>query len=157
MIAGAFMVYASPRHRTPALRCDHGLRQRPASVVKAFQAERYKALLGKSGATGNPRIESAASGYKFFLFHECEKGVKCGSLQLQLSFADDGKNTPALANKWNNAKRFLQMSVDNDKSLAVAMDVAMIGGLNQKNFVDVLDWWSTMLDELNKFFKEESS
>ncbi|HEX7820260.1 MAG TPA: YbjN domain-containing protein [Sphingobium sp.] len=83
--------------------------------------------------------------------------MKCGSLQLQLFFADDGKNTPALANKWNNAKRFLQMSVDNDKSLAVAMDVAMIGGLNQKNFVDVLDWWATMLDELNKFFKEESS
>ncbi|HEX7853572.1 MAG TPA: YbjN domain-containing protein [Sphingobium sp.] len=128
----------------------------PQSVVKGLQAAGYQAKLGKSEATGNPKIESAASGYKFSVFfYECEKAIKCGSLQFQVSFVDDGKNTLELANKWNNAKRFLQMSVDDDKSLDASMDVATIGGLNQKNFADVLDWWATMLGELNTFFKEE--
>jgi len=130
----------------------------PQSVVKALQAAGYKAQLGKSDATGNPRIESAASGYNFAIyFYECEKAVKCGSLQFQISFADDGTNTPELANRWNTKKRFLQMSVDDDKSLAVSMDVSTIGGLNIKNFADVIDWWSVMLGELNKFFKEQGA
>ncbi|MFT3966526.1 MAG: YbjN domain-containing protein [Sphingobium sp.] len=130
----------------------------PQSVVEALQGAGYQAQLGKSGTTGNPRIESGASGYKFSIFfYECEKNAKCGSLQFQLSFADDGTNTPELANKWNNSKRFLQMSVDDDKSLSVSLDVATIGGLNRKNFADVLDWWTTMLGELNGFFKEQGS
>jgi hypothetical protein len=128
----------------------------PPSIVKALQAAGYQASLGKSEKTGNPKIDSAASGYKFTVFfYECEKAVKCGSIQFQVSFADDGTNTAVLANKWNSTKRFLQMSVDDDKALAASMDVATIGGLNQKNFADVLDWWSTMLGELNKFFKAQ--
>ena len=115
-------------------------------------------MLGKSDTTGNPRIESAASGYNFNIyFYECEKTQKCGSLQFLISFADDGTNTPDLANKWNTKKRFLQMSVDDDKSLAVSMDVSTLGGLNQKNFADVIDWWSVMLGELAKFFKEQGA
>ena len=128
----------------------------PSSIVKALQAAGYQAALGKSEKTGNPKIDSAASGYKFTIyFYECEQNVKCGSLQFLISFADDGANTPELANKWNKAKRFIQMSVDDDKSLGASMDVATIGGLNQKNFADVLDWWATMLGELNKFFKAQ--
>ena len=128
----------------------------PSSIVKALQAAGYQAALGKSEKTGNPKISSAASGYKFTIyFYECEQNVKCGSLQFLVSFADDGTNTPELANKWNTSKRFIQMSVDDDKSLAASMDVGTIGGLNQKNFADVLDWWSTMLGELNKFFKAQ--
>ena len=38
-----------------------------------------------------------------------------------------------------------------------AMDVSTIGGLNLKNFADVIDWWSVMLGELNKFFKEQGA
>jgi len=82
---------------------------------------------------------------------------KLADISQQISFADDGTNTPELANKWNTKKRFLQMSVDDDKSLAVSMDVSTIGGLNIKNFADVIDWWSVMLGELNKFFKEQGA
>ncbi len=60
----------------------------------------------------------------------------------------------ALANKWNLNKRFLQMSVGDDKTLYAAYDVTTVGGLNKANFGDVVDWWATMLGELSKFFKE---
>lgn len=159
LFAGCAMV-AAPAFASDPDPCGAGLvcASDPKSVVKALQAEGYKAQLGKSDSTGNPRIDSSASGYKFIVFfYECEKGLKCGSLQFQVSFADDGTNTPELANKWNNTKRFLQMSVDDDKSLSASMDVATVGGLNPKNFADVLDWWSTMLGELNKFFKEQEA
>lgn len=54
----------------------------PQSVVQALQAEGYKAALGKSSQTGNPKIESAASGYNYTIyFYECEQGRQCGSLQ----------------------------------------------------------------------------
>lgn len=128
----------------------------PQSIVDALQTAGYRARLTKSETTGNPRIESAASGYNFNIyFYECDRGQKCGSIQFYISFVDDGTNTPELANKWNSTKRFLQMSVANDKSLSVSMDISTIGGLNAKNFADVIDWWSLMLGELNKFFKEQ--
>src|SRR3546814_19453706 len=40
----------------------------PQTVVKALQAAGYKALLSKSKQTGNPKIESAASGYAYSIF-----------------------------------------------------------------------------------------
>ncbi|WP_176595769.1 MULTISPECIES: YbjN domain-containing protein [Sphingobium] len=127
----------------------------PQSVVQALQAEGYKAALGKSSQTGNPKIESAASGYNYTIyFYECEQGRQCGSLQFQVSFEDDGGNTPELANKWNKDKRFAQMSVWDDRSLALAYDVTTVGGLNRKNFADVVDWWAVMLGEAGKFFKD---
>jgi len=127
----------------------------PQTVVQALQAEGYKAALSKSKTTGNPMIESAASGYNFTIFfYECEQNKNCGSLQFQLSFEDDGGNTPELANKWNKDKRFAQMSVWDDHSLALAYDVTTVGGLNQKNFADVIDWWAVMLGEAAKFFKD---
>lgn len=71
-----------------------------------------------------------------------------------MSFEDDGGNTPELANKWNKDKRFAQMSVWDDRSLALAYDVTTVGGLNRKNFADVVDWWAVMLGEAGKFFKD---
>lgn len=128
---------------------------KPQSIVEALQSAGYKAVLSKSESTGNPKIESAASGYNYSIFfYECEEHARCGSLQFQINFEDDGGNTPELANKWNKDKRFAQMSVWDDKSLAVAYDVSTVGGLNQKNFADVIDWWAVMLGEASKFFKE---
>jgi hypothetical protein len=160
ILLGCAALWAMPALAADPDPCGAGMvcASSPASIVAALQKAGYQAQLGKSTQTGNPKIESSASGYKFTIFfYECEKNVKCGSLQFQVSFNDDGTNTPELANKWNSSKRFIQMSVADDKSLDASMDVATIGGLNQKNFADVLDWWSTMLGELNKFFKAQGS
>lgn len=153
----AALLGATPAFATDPDPCGKGMvcASDPESVVAGLQAAGYKALLGKNEGTGNPRIESAAAGYNFrIFFYGCDGGVKCSSLQFLVSFADDGTNTPELANLWNKQKRFLQMSVDDDKSLGVAMDVTTVGGLNQKNFADAVDWWSLMLGELRKFFDD---
>ncbi len=130
----------------------------PQSVVSAIQAAGYKAVLKNSKTTGNPMIDSAAAGYNYSIFfYECEEKKDCASLQFSISFADDGANTPELANLWNKTKRFSQMAVDDDKSLSFSYDVTTLGGLNQKNFADVVDWWATMLGELGRFFKDQEA
>ncbi|MBO9575478.1 MAG: YbjN domain-containing protein [Sphingobium sp.] len=127
----------------------------PQTVIDALQAAGYKAVLTKSENSGNPMIESAASGYKFnIFFYECEEKKSCGSLQFNIGFTKEDDNTPELANLWNRKMRFIQMSAEEDKTLNVNYDVTTVGGLNQKNFADVIDWWAFMLGEMNKFFKE---
>lgn len=128
----------------------------PQGVVASLQAQGYKAVLGKSDATGNPKITSAASGYDFTIFfYGCEAGKDCSSLGFSVSFEDDGGNSMALANEWNKDKRFSAMSYDDDdKSLGLTYDVTTLGGLNQVNFADVVDWWQTMLGQARTFFNE---
>lgn len=126
----------------------------PQGVVTSLQAQGYKAVLGKSENTGNPKISSAASGYDYTIFfYGCEKGANCTSLGFSITFADDGTNSAELANEWNSDKRFSAMSFDkSDKSLMMTYDVSTIGGLNQVNFADVVDWWQTMLGQARTFF-----
>jgi hypothetical protein len=127
----------------------------PQTVVSALQTAGYKAQLGTDGE-GDPKIDSSASGYNFTVyFYNCKDHKACSSLRFLVSFENDGTNTPELANKWNKAKRFSQMSVEDDGSLDFAYDVTTTGGLNQTNFADVIDWWQTMLAEARKFFGEQ--
>ena len=126
---------------------------KPQTVVDALHQAGYKAKLGKD-KVGDPMVESAAGGYDFTLFfYECEHGRDCASVQFLVSFKADSTNTPALANEWNQKQRFSQMSVDDDGSLDIRLDVNTFGGLNQKNFADTIDWWAARMGELSAFFK----
>ena len=126
----------------------------PAGIVSSLQAQGYKAGLGKSESTGNPKISSGAAGYDYTIFfYGCEKGAECTSLGFSITFADDGGNSVGLANEWNKDKRFSAMSYDeSDKTLMMTYDVTTIGGLNQVNFADTVDWWQTMLGQARTFF-----
>lgn len=126
----------------------------PQGVVASLQAQGFKAALGRSDSTGNPKITSAAAGYDFTIFfYGCEKGANCTSLGFSITFSDDGTNSEALANEWNKDKRFSAMSFDeSDKTLMMTYDVTTVGGLNQVNFADVVDWWQTMLGQARAFF-----
>ena len=138
-------------------RCGTGMvcANAPQTVVAALQAAGYKAALDKDKA-GDPMIESAASGYNFTIyFYECAENKDCASLQFLASFDPEDSNTAELANRWNRTKRFSQMSVEEDKTLNFRFDVSTMGGLNQKNFADQIDWWAVMLGELSKFFREQ--
>lgn len=127
----------------------------PETVVKAVQEAGFRAVLKKDNS-GDPMITSAASGYDFnIFFYGCEDGKNCSSLQFSTSFADDGKNTTELANLWNRQRRFSQMAIGEDGSLDLTYDVTTFGGLNERNFADVVDWWQTMLGALNAFFRQQ--
>lgn len=124
----------------------------PETVVAALTTAGYKAKLSKD-KTGDPTIESAASGYEFSVFfYGCTEGEDCTSLQLQAGWTADDKHTASYANKWNLVKRFGQMSIKEDKSLSLSYDVAAGGGINTANFADILEWWESVLGEASKFF-----
>lgn len=126
----------------------------PQTVVNAMQEAGYKAKLTASKSSGNPLINSAAAGYNFEVqFFNCTIMTACKSLAFLISFDDDGTNTPELANQWNDVNRFSTMSVSSDKSLVLAYDISTVGGLNSRNFEDLLDTWNSTLGEVSKFFK----
>ncbi len=105
---------------------------------------------------GDPMIESDEAAYHFDVyFYGCEQHQHCDSLRFQVDFKQGPENTAELANKWNTGKRFLQASISPDGRFVVAYDVATIGGLTERNFADVLDWWQSMLGELGEFFQAE--
>jgi Putative bacterial sensory transduction regulator len=127
----------------------------PKSVVQALQDEGFKAKL-ETGSDGDPKISSSASGYNFTVhFYGCEKGAQCDSLQFYLGFKSEDDNTPAYANAWNVKKRFITMSAEDDKSLNMRYDVTTAGGLTKRNFADVVDWWTVMLDDFDTFVAEQ--
>lgn len=125
----------------------------PQTVVAALSAAGYKAKLSKD-STGDPMVESAAAGYNFdVMFYGCKDGKDCTSLQFRSGWTAEAKFTPAYANAWNGKKRFAQMSVKDDKTMALSYDVTTAGGLTRDNFADVVDWWQVMLGESSKFFE----
>ncbi|MGH6780707.1 MAG: YbjN domain-containing protein [Sphingomonadaceae bacterium] len=133
----------------------------PQSVVDGLQNAGFKAKLDKD-STGDPMVTSAASGYNFTVFfYECEKAASCASVQLNASFEADDQHSAGYANDWNRKKRFIQASVNDKKEVELRYDVTTIGGINQRNFKDVIEWWSSMLGEYSNFVaarpKEEAA
>jgi Putative bacterial sensory transduction regulator len=123
----------------------------PMTVVAAMQAEGYRAKLTKD-KLGEPMIESKTNGYDFdVLFYDCEDGKACKAIQFSIIFKPEDDNTPEYANAWNVGKRFIKASATDKKSLELQYDLTTVGGLNQANFADALDWWATMLGEFAKF------
>ncbi len=150
-------LFATPAAAEDAAPCGPNMvcASAPSTVVAAMDKAKYKPKLSKDGE-GDPMIESGEAAYSFAVyFYGCKEHAKCDSLRFESTFEKAPENTAALANKWNMKKRFLQAYVRDDGIFAVAYDVATIGGLNQANFADVLDWWNSQLSELADFFKKE--
>ncbi|WHU03691.1 MULTISPECIES: YbjN domain-containing protein [unclassified Sphingomonas] len=127
----------------------------PQTVLAAMEKAGFKPKMS-ADRDGDPMIEGQGVFRFNVFFYGCDKQhVNCDSLRFEALFAKAPENTPAFANKWNAGKRFLQASVHADGQLGFAYDVAMVGGLNQRNFSDVLAWWTNQLEEVRDFFKAE--
>jgi hypothetical protein len=154
LIVAAALSAAAPAAAKDEVPCGKDLvcASAPATVGAGLMRAGYQGLIDKDKG-GDPMVESAASGYKFTVyFYGCEKNVACDSLQFYAGFKNDSGRDLAFVNKWNAGKRFSQMSLDKDGDIEFRYDVTTMGGLTQKNFGDVVDWWATMLGELGKFF-----
>ena len=129
----------------------------PQGVTEELRKLGFRAELTKH-ESGDPQIESGAAGYDFRLnFNECTENRQCRSLGFAVVFADDGKNTLELVNTWNKQKRFSQMAVNDNGSLAFTYDVTTVGGLTKANFADVVDWWQSMLGQLRGYFTQAAT
>ncbi|MCI4589912.1 YbjN domain-containing protein [Sphingobium sp. BYY-5] len=152
-ITASIPTYAAPKDET-GCGTDLVCAASPQTIASALQKAGYTAELTKDNL-GDPMINSAAAGYKFsILFYDCTEHVKCESLQFYASYDANEKITADYVNKWNNEKRFVSAIVNDEHELTLRYDVATIGGINQTNFKDILDWWSTLLGDYSNFSKE---
>ncbi len=136
---------------------DHICASDPQAVADELRKLGSRAELTKH-ESGDPQIVSAAAGYDFRMnFNDCTANKQCRSLGFVVVFTDDGKNTLDLANNWNRQKRFSQMAVNPNGSLAFSFDVTTVGGLTKANFADVVDWWQVMLGQVRTYFSEAAA
>jgi len=126
----------------------------PKSIIDAMQQAGYRAELTTDGV-GDPQIYSSASGYKYsVMFYDCTDHKACKSLQFQASFDVVAGVDGDYVNKWNEQKRFVRAALEDGDTFYLRYDLSTTGGLNQKNFADVLDWWELLLGDYSKFASE---
>jgi hypothetical protein len=132
------------------------LRQ-PRVVADALSEAGFKAEM-KTNAKGELYIESSANGSSFTIeFYNCTGLVDCSSYQFASWYKADPLFTPAFANEWNIAKRFLKIAVDKDGNLDEYMDFTASGKTTYANFADIVDWYQTMDATLAKFIDEHKN
>lgn len=152
-LAGVFAAAACPAQAKDADPCAPTMicASAPSTIVDALQKAGYKAKL-TTDDTGDPEVDSAASGYSFqILFYDCVEHKQCAAIQFYSSFKADPTYTEAFANKWNIDKRFLRAYVNAKKELIFDHDVTTIGGLSQRNFADLLDWMESSLSGVSEY------
>lgn len=124
--------------------------QSPSSVVEALQAGGYKAILAKD-STGDPRIESATAGAKFFLnFYGCSNNSNCTTVTLYSAWS---KKDVSLfqVNEWNKSKRFSRAYIDKDGDPALEFDIDLDdGGMSQSLFIDNIQFWELQVGNFKK-------
>ncbi len=125
----------------------------PELVQAAVQAAGYKATLEKND-DGSLYILSAANGSSFTIDLTDCKALKCSGLSFQSWYKPEPIFTAELTNRWNDTKKFLQVSVNQRGELREWLYVTTVGKLTKANFADVIDWYVSMDTELAKFLKE---
>ena len=63
--------------------------------------------------------------------------------------------TRRLANKFNEEKRFLRISVDDEGSTKCDYYMVYKGGLNTANFKETVEWINFVVNEWANFYNEE--
>ena len=123
---------------------------RPQSVVDALQSGGYKAILSKD-STGDPKIESASSGARFFLnFYGCKSNINCTTVTFYAGWSGV-KVTLDQINEWNKAKRFSRVYLDKDGDPVMEFDVDLDdGGMSQALFIDNVEFWEVSIGGFKK-------
>lgn len=118
----------------------------PESIVAALQDKGYQAKLGKDDG-GDPMIESATDGTKFFIFFfGCTNNRACATLQFYAGFKNNGKSNITTMNDWNKAKRFGRAYIDKDNDPVIDMDLDLDdGGMSRALFDDNVEFWAALI------------
>jgi len=127
------------------------------SVAALLQEAGYRAVI-KSNDDKKFYIESAANGGNFSVnFYGCKEDANCDSFEFHAWYKKQPQYTAALANDWNESKRFLKLSIDKDGDLNEYLYVSAVGKMTYANFVDYVEWFTFMDGELSKFLSERAA
>lgn len=124
----------------------------PASVVRALQAAGYRGEV-KTNKNGKPYVSSAANGSGFSIdLYTCKddaKATECKTLMFS-SWWDPAPYIDAkLVNDYNKTSMFGRAYLNDKAELTLELPVTTVGGLNQANFEDVVNWWSQADSDLS--------
>ena len=121
----------------------------------------YKALV-KSRAEGGEKykgeeyIETAQSGWKTFItfFNKTEDG-KYTSFQFGLWMNNDkGEFSLTKVNEFNANWRYAKITINDDNSLLLRMDVNLVGGVSREHIIAQVALWDNLLSNYGDFARE---
>ena len=122
----------------------------PQTIISALQAGGYKASLDKD-STGDPRVQSAASGSKFVItFYGCTNNRGCKSVTFYAGWTGT-KATMSQMNDWNKGKRWSRAYIDKDGDPVMEFDVDLSnGGISQSLFLNTVGLWEQGMGSFKK-------
>lgn len=132
---------SAPAMAEPLVKAD------PQQIATVLRDAGYKAKIDKD-STGDPMIESGASGYVFFIyFYGCQEAKNCTTLQFEASF-DPGNRTITLEdiNAYNLARRFGTGAIAKNGEPIIRMDIDLEdGGMSKELFLDNFEFWEVSI------------
>lgn len=154
--SGALLALALAAAPMPALAEDRIVDiSSVASVAELLKEAGYRAEI-KTGNDGTKYISSAANGGNFSLyFYGCKDDAGCDSLEFYSWYKKEPYFSLDLVNEWNRDKRFLKIAIDKDGDLVEYVYVSALGKTTYANFVDYIDWFTSMDGTLAKFLESK--
>ena len=116
--------------------------------IAAYLRQRGQAAEISTDNDGDPRIATSSQGARYnVFFYGCTNGRNCNSITLESSFRLTNNATLEQLNAWNIRKRYAYAVQRTDRSFALRMDVAMVGGLSEEMFVETVRLWDGQLGD----------
>ena len=120
-------------------------------VAKGFGSAELSA-----SSKGTPIIQGRIDGTKYAIwFSGCTDGKSCSTLQFLGIWKTKDFSMEEL-NKWNAQKVYTRAYLDQDRDLALEMDVFMRYGMTQKNLEEIFDLWKTSLKHFSELISVQS-
>ncbi len=157
IVAASLLVAAAAQAQSAPVPAGAITAADPASIVKALQAGGYRGAM-KTNKTGQPYVESAANGSTFAIdLYNCDdndKKIGCKTMLFSTWWKPEPYLTVALANRYNSKSMFGRAYINDKSELVLELPVTTVGGINQANFEDLVDWWSNVDNEMDKLIDE---
>lgn len=118
-------------------------------VASWLQKNGYRGDISTT-SEGRPKVASATQGINFFIhFFDC-KGDRCASIQFSAGFTTDGAYTLEKANQWNNEKRWITATMDDEHDPWISRDIDLYPGGTYEMLDDELKIWDDMVGHFLK-------
>jgi hypothetical protein len=123
----------------------------PEGLVTVLQDLGYRASL-ESDSTGDPRIQSAASGSPFRIwFYGCDSNhSNCDGLNFTAGFNLEKGATLAIVNAWNSEQLLGYANLDDESDPFISFFVVTAGGISREAFTTTVERWDSAMSRFKQ-------